>query len=303
MGDSGATTPACAPGSRPTHRISDALGAELDSYGITGVTDATPDLDAAAIDLITAAHRSGALAQRVVLLGAAPDTELPDGVVAGPYKLLLRDHDLPTFDELHVQIEAVHRSRRAVAVHCVSRESLLLTLAVLDDVGTRDGDRIEHAGVVPTGVAEWMAALRVRVVTQPGFLHARGDAYLRDVDPDDRPHLYPHAGLLASGVPVALSSDAPYGPLDPWQVIDAAMQRRSESGAILGEAERVSAATALAGYLGAPDDPGGAPRRVVAGAVADLCLLHVPLREALTTPHRSLVRDVVIDGRVREFDP
>jgi predicted amidohydrolase YtcJ len=279
------------------------VGAELTDVGITGVTDATPDIDSAAIGLIAAARNSGALPQRVVLLGAATGAPLPEGIASGPFKLLLRDHDLPSYDELSAGVAASHAADRPVAVHCVSRESLLLTLAVLTDVGAVDGDRIEHAGVVPPGVAQQMAELGVRVVTQPGFLLERGDAYLRDVADDDLPHLYPHAGLLAGGVPVAISSDAPFGPLDPWQVISAAVARRSAAGVVLGEAERVSAATALAGYLAPSEDPGGPPRRIVPGAAADLCLLHVPLHDALTAPNRALVRTVVIDGLVQASRP
>ncbi|WP_068273021.1 amidohydrolase family protein [Aldersonia kunmingensis] len=272
------------------------VGADLTGFGITGVTDATPDIDSTAIELIAAARESGTLPQRVVLLGAATDARLPAGIEAGPYKLLLRDHDLPSYDELAARVATSHDAHRPVAVHCVSRESLLLTLAVLADIGAVDGDRIEHAGVVPPGVGEQMAELGVRVVTQPGFLRERGDAYARDVAEDDLPHLYPHAGLLADGVSVAVSSDAPFGPLDPWQVIAAAVERRSAAGVVLGEAERVSAATALAGYLAPPDDPGGPPRRIVPGAAADLCLLHAPVRTALASLDRSLVRTVVIDG-------
>lgn len=275
------------------------VGAELTAFGITGVTDATPDIDSAAIELIATARRSGSLPQRVVLLGAATGARLPEGIGAGPSKLLLRDHDLPSYDELAARVSASHDAQRPVAVHCVSRESLLLTLAVLSDVGARNGDRIEHAAVVPPGVSEHMAELGVRVVTQPGFLRERGDTYLRDVPEADLPHLYPHAGLLADGVPVAVSSDAPYGPLDPWQVIAAAADRRSAAGVVLGETERVSAATALAGYLAPSDDPGGAPRRIVVGAVADLCLLHTALRDALAAPDRGVVRTVVIGGVVR----
>ena len=59
----------------------------------------------------------------------------------------------------------------------------------------------------------------------------------------------------------------------------------------------VTAAVALRGYLTAPEDPGGPSRRVEMGADADLCLLSVPLSEALAHPESSLVRLVLADGR------
>jgi predicted amidohydrolase YtcJ len=94
-------------------------------------------------------------------------------------------------------------------VHCVTREALVLLLAALDEAGPRPGDRIEHAALVPSELVPELARLGVRVVTQPGFLPHRGDDFLRDLPPQDRPDLYRCATLLRAGVPVASSSDAP----------------------------------------------------------------------------------------------
>lgn len=98
--------------------------------------------------------------------------------------------------------------------------------AALGDAGPRPDDRIEHAALIPPELVPDLARLGVRVVTQPGFLAGRGDDFLRDVPPADRPDLYRCATLLQAGIPVALSSDAPFGPLDPWSVIAAAASRR-----------------------------------------------------------------------------
>ena len=235
----------------------EALGRELASYGITGVTDATPDLE-----------EPPPLPQAVTLLGRR--------------KLLLHDHDLPTFDELSAMVSGRHGAGLPVAVHCVTRESLLLTLAVLDEVGRIPGDRIEHAAVVPEP-----AALRgLKVVTQPGFIADRGDDYQRDVDPDDLPHLYPFASLLSAGVDAVASSDAPYGPADPWQVIRAASRRD------LVPEERVTPEVALEGYLRGPAL--GPRRRVRVGEPAALTLLHTPLAEALDALDSACVRQVFL---------
>jgi len=236
---------------------------ELHRLGITSVTDATPNLDADGVRMLRE------LPLPVTLLGD------PDGTA--PEKLLLRDHDLPSYDELRDRIADAHRRGRGVAVHCVTRESLLLTLAALDDTGRHRDDRIEHAAVVPDpGMLRGLT-----VVTQPAFVTTRGADYLRDVSPHDLPHLYRFASLLAAGVRVVASSDAPYGPLDPWQVIRAARDREILPG------ERVDAATALSGYL---------PHRVVVGAPARLCLLHVPLAEALADPTAEMVRTTFPTG-------
>ncbi|MCW2830556.1 MAG: hypothetical protein JWP31_1248 [Aeromicrobium sp.] len=269
------------------------VGHDLTTLGITGVTDATPDLGHDGLAALVASADDPRFRAGVLVLGAPDDPgPLPPAWAIGPVKLLLHDHDLPDYPELLDRVRRAHGAGRPVAVHCVTRESLLLTLAVLDETGAMPGDRIEHAAVVPLEVRARMAALGLRVVTQPGFLRTRGDDYLRDVAPDDVPLLYPWARLCAVGVRVSPSSDAPYGELDPWRVIADAVARRSETGAVIGEDERVTARAALDGYLSRRDDPGGPPRRLAAGAPADVCLLHVPIEVALAHPRREHVRRV-----------
>jgi len=260
------------------------VGAALLRHGITAVTDATPDLNAAAIAAITGAMGRGALPQRVQLLGAPPGVVLPGdeglpGPAAGPCKIVLADSALPYYDELAGRIRAVHATGRPVAVHCVTREALVLLLAALGDAGPLPGDRIEHAALVPPELVPEMSRLGVRVVTQPGFLAHRGDDFLRDVPVADRGDLYRCATFLRAGIPVALSSDAPYGPLDPWAVIAAATGRRTASGQVAGRGERVTFAQALGAYLAPPGEPGGPPRRVRPGITADLAVLHAPLAQ------------------------
>ncbi|MFI0407988.1 amidohydrolase family protein [Actinomadura sp. 3N508] len=239
------------------------VGRDLARLGITAVTDATPGLSPEAVAAITAEARTGALPQRVHLLGAPRSPGVP-------WKIVLADSGLPALDELTGRIRRAHAAGRPVAVHAVTREALVLLLVALRETGSVPGDRIEHAALVPHELIGEIADLGLAVVTQPGFLADRGDDYARDVPADEHPDLYRCRSLIEAGVPVALSSDAPYGPLDPWAVIAAA------SGRTLGPAERVPPRRALDAYLAPPEDPGGAPRRLRPGAPADLVLLHVP---------------------------
>lgn len=274
------------------------VDAELAACGITGVTDATPDLDEDTTRLLENAALDGDLRAGVLLLGATRPLK-PERFSLGPVKLLLHDHDLPTLDELVDRVRAARAEGRAVAVHVVTRLSLVLTLAALDVVGVLPGDRLEHAAVVPPELRDEVARRGLVVVTQPGFLRTRGDAYVNDVDAEDLPCLYPYAGLLGAGVQVAASSDAPYGELDPWRVMADAAARTTEQGHVLGPDERVSPQTVLASYLSHPSSPGGPARRVVPGAPADLCLLGAPLADALRAPRRTLVRRT-FHGTTRE---
>jgi predicted amidohydrolase YtcJ len=260
------------------------LGQQLNAYGLTGVTDATPCLSDGSIRLLGDAG----LAQRVVLLGD------PSG--SGPWKVVVADHDLPCPDELRATIAQVRP--RAVALHCVTRAALVVAVAALREGGAVPGDRIEHAAVCPPELAAAIGELGVTVVTQPSLVARRGDEYLDRVDPPDTEYLWPFASLLAAGVPVGCSSDAPYGDLDPWRTIAAAADRTTASGRVVASAECVSPARALAGFLTIPDAPGGPVRTVHTGVPADLVLLDRPLTDALRAPAAEHVRMTMIDGRV-----
>lgn len=289
------------------------VGARLARLGITHVTDATPDLDTVAIKAISAAMATGALPQHVRLLGVPLDWTAPaEGPAnapvpaAGPYKIVLADSGLPGLGALTERIRAAHAHGRAVAVHCVTREALILLVAAFElaagegaaagGAGAYPGDRIEHAALIPAEMIPRLRDLGVRVVTQPGFLACRGDEYLRDVPATDRADLYRLRSLTDARVACGLSSDAPYGPLDPWAVIAAAMCRRTPSGRVAGPVERLTADQALAGYLGPPDEPGGTPRTIRPGCPADLVILSEPRSGALSRPSAELVAATVISG-------
>ena len=275
------------------------VGRRLAGFGITSVCDATPDLDQSALAALAEASARGALPTRLQVLGAPLQFgALPAPLTTGPYKIVLADSGLPDIDQLADRIRAAHSADRAVAVHCVTRQALVLLLATFDLTGVRTGDRIEHAAIVPADLIPRLARLRLHVVTQPGFLVDRGDDYLRDVAPDDLPDLYRCRSLLDAGILVSLSSDAPYGPLDPWQVMSAAAARTAASGVVLGVEETVSVERALAGYLSAPANPGGPPRRVEPGTRADLVLLDRPAVDLLIAPEAGAVRMTMFDGRV-----
>jgi predicted amidohydrolase YtcJ len=204
----------------------------------------------------------------------------------GPEKLVLDERALPPLAELTDRVRAAHAKQRAIAVHCVTRAELVLALAALEEAGPRAGDRIEHASVAPPELAAWLARLGVTVVTQPGFVRSRGDAYLREVEERDRPWLYRCAGFDAAGVALGAGTDAPFGEPDPWLAMQAAVDRRTAAGERLGAREALSPERALALFTTPADAPGGAPRRIAAGVPADLCLLDRPwarARDALTS--------------------
>jgi predicted amidohydrolase YtcJ len=275
------------------------VGRELASYGVTAVTDATATADAEELGLLATAVERGELRQRVVVTGAAGlNAEAAPQLERGPVKLIIADHRLPHLDDLVRSYREARGLRRCIAVHCVTRASLVLALAAWEEVGVRPGDRIEHGAVIPLELTARIAQLGLTVVTQPVFVATRGDDYARDVEPDDRPHLWRCATLEAAGVPVGGSTDAPFGDPDPWLGIAAAIHRRTVGGTILGPPERMSPTAALDLFLTPLERPGGPSRRVAIGEPADLCLLDRPATDALRAPSSGHVRLVVRDGAV-----
>ncbi len=122
----------------------------LASFGVTGVTDATPDNDCFAMAHFASAAASGELLQAVRVMGnqALPESGFAQ-VQRAECKVMLDENMLPEWDDLLAIVATAHRQDRAVAVHCVTPAELVLTLSALRAVGPHPGDRIEHASLVP----------------------------------------------------------------------------------------------------------------------------------------------------------
>ena len=99
-------------------------------------------------------------------------------------------------------------------------------------------------------------------------------------------------------MPVGGGTDAPYSSPDPWRAMQAAVDRKTAAGRVLGFAERVTPERALALFTTGYDAPGHAPRRVAPGARADLVLLDRSWRRARDTLERDLLVTTLGAGRV-----
>jgi predicted amidohydrolase YtcJ len=245
------------------------LGRRAARLGVTGFTNADPHPGP---DL---RRTLSMLPQRLTVMG-----------LDSPVKIMLDDRTLPLPDELAARVGAIRP--RPVAVHCVTRPQLFVTLLALDEAAPVSGDRIEHGAVIPAEAIPWIRRLGLTVVTQPHFPSERGREYAVEVHPDDREHLYRCRSLAEAGIPLAIGSDAPYGTDDLWAVMRAAAER--------DDGESVTPGAALRLFLGAPEQPGEI-RRLEVGSMADLCLLHVPLREALDVLCADTVRAAYVAGR------
>jgi predicted amidohydrolase YtcJ len=267
------------------------VSARAAALGVTGFTDATPGASESDVAGLAAAAAGGTVVQRLLCMARADvsgPTRRPRFSL-GPVKIMLDDDTLPPLDDLAGQVSQAHAAGRAVAVHCVTRVQLVLTLAALDMAGRGPGDRIEHGAVIP---AETVPGLRgLTVVSQPHFVVERGEQYAADVGPEDLPDLWRLRTLIDGGVAVAAGTDAPFGGADPWHVMRAATRRPAN----LGPGEAVAPAMALRMFLGQPAAP-GVPRLVAPGYPADLVLLRCPPREAIGSLASDLVAATFVGG-------
>ncbi len=259
-----------------------ALSRRLCALGVTGVTDATPDLSDGDRATLQSAHDQGVFRPRLHFLS--------------PGKVILHDDRLD-LDGLIAWIAERHRVGQPVAVHCVTAAQLTVAVAAFRATGCHRRDRIEHAAVVPDEMIEDLVELGVTVVTQPNLLVERGEQYRTDIPAGEQSQLWRVAALAGAGVAVAGSTDAPFGSPDPWAAMSAAVHRRTETGAIVGPAERISPARALRLFLGKPADP-ARPRAVSPGGPGDLCVLQLPPEAALAELSSDMVAATVIGGEL-----
>ena len=271
-----------------------ATGRVLAAWGVTGVTDMGPANDPAFAAWLAA---SGLL-QRLVVAGRAELADgRQDGWRLGPIKLHLHENAMPDWDASLALLARARAQGRGLAVHCTTEVELVWTLALLEAAGAAPGDRIEHASLADEAQVARIAALGLPVVVQPHFIRERGDQYHADIPPDRHGDLYRLQSLRRAGIALAGGSDAPFGSADPWAAMQAATDRRTLTGKVIGEDEALSPEEALALFLADPLDL-GRERLLAQGSPADLVLLDRPWTAARAD--LSAVRPIAtwIEGRI-----
>ncbi len=258
------------------------LGRDLAALGLTALTDA-----GAHNGPVEAGLLAGALPQRLTLMGSEA-LVAGDGYTLGPLKLLIDERDPPDLDELARRIAGARACGRNVAAHCVTEVELALFLAALAQAGGgQAGDRVEHGGMISAEALPAIAVARLTIVTNPAFLHDRGDRYRVAIPQSQWGDLYRARSLMAAGIGLLAGSDAPYASVDPWLGMRGARDRLSAGGAAFAPGERLDAEVALGLYLGGP---------IAIGAPADLIVCEGSIAEVLADLAADRVRATLIAG-------
>ncbi len=282
------------------------VAVELAQQGITTVADATPRRAGGVVPL-RRAMADGTFRLRVHAMRASAGRRWPEHprLRPGPVKILVEegpDGMRPSPVSLARRIAVAAATGAPVAVHCVGSATLVAALAAfaaLPAAYRRQRHRLEHLAECPPPLVARIARLGLTVVTNPSFVHTRGDVYRQETAREAWPWLYRARSLVDAGIVVAAGSDAPVAPVSPWLGIATARRRRTASGASLGPAERLDAAGALALYtrnaahaLG--DDTLG---RLRPGGPADLVVVDTdPLRASPAAVAATGVRCTMVGG-------
>jgi predicted amidohydrolase YtcJ len=107
--------------------------------------------------------------------------------------------------------------------------------------------RIEHAGMVPPDLMQRIQALGIVPIPNPAFFYEFGDGYIKNYG-DRVDHMFPLADYVAEGVIAAAGSDCPVTVANPMQGIYCAVTRRTSSGTLVGETQRVPLLEAIRAF-------------------------------------------------------
>jgi len=191
-------------------------------------------------------------------------------------------------EELRELLARGHAARFTVATHAIGDRALTEALAAYSSTGAAGS--IEHAQLVTRDAVGELARLGLTASVQPAHLLADRETSER-VWPGRGERSFALRWLRDAGVRIALGSDAPVAPLDPWLAVSAAVHRSDPGEEPWHPEQSLTVAEALEASVDG--------RRVRVGEPGDLVLLDADPLAATPASLRGLAASVtVVGGRV-----
>jgi predicted amidohydrolase YtcJ len=128
-------------------------------------------------------------------------------------------------DELRELLSRAHGAGLEIATHAIGDAAVAEALAAYAETGARGS--VEHAQLVGRDDVRRMAELGIRASVQPAHLLDDRDV-TEKIWPGRGERSFAFRWMLDDGVELALGSDAPVSPLDPWLAIAAAVHRSAD---------------------------------------------------------------------------
>jgi len=143
-----------------------------------------------------------------------------------------------------------YRAGWPLALHAIGDAAIDLALDLIGEAQERYGRcaapcRIEHFGIARPDQVERAGLLGVAVTPQAGFIGPIGDQMAALVGPEREDWLYRGRSVIDAGIVLAGSSDLPVADNNLRRGMQAAVDRRTDSGAVLGGSEAITPEEAL----------------------------------------------------------
>jgi predicted amidohydrolase YtcJ len=198
-------------------------------------------------------------------------------------------------EELRHLLKRAHAGGLEVATHAIGDAAVAEALAAYADAGAHGS--IEHAQMVGRDDVRRMAELGIRASVQPAHLLDDRDLTER-VWPGRGDRCFAFRWMLEDGVELALGSDAPVSPLDPWLAIAAAVHRSADDrGPWHGEQALTPSEALAASVDGQPTVGVGSPGDLVL-LDADPLAIHGDTAETGAALRTMSVALTTVAGRV-----
>ncbi|MGH6825011.1 amidohydrolase [Methyloceanibacter sp.] len=236
-----------------------------------------------------------------------------DGSIQGYTGLIQWPHYYKTFangvanisqEDLNKWVLEVHKRGFQAVIHTNGNEATEMALTALSEAERQDPQlatrhRLEHNQFVSQSQLLKMKELGVATNLFTNHIYYWGDLhYSTFVGPDRAEDMDPAGSAERLGIPYSMHSDASVTPVDPLFCMWTASARKTMSGRVLGEAERITVPQALhavtlgAAYLLGQDDKKGS---IVAGKLADFTVLD---RNPLDVTSPDELKDIKVLGTV-----
>ena len=201
-----------------------------------------------------------------------------------------RGHASLSADDVARHVAACTRAGLQAGFHAIGDAALDAVLggiaAAADEVGlpaVRGArHRVEHAEMLTPEHVASLARHGVVASVQPAFDARWGGPdglYVTRLGPERARTMNPYAALAAAGVALALGSDAPVTPLDPWGTLRAAVDHRTPGSGL--SARAAFSAHTRGGWRAARVEGAG---ELVPGAPATFAVYEVPGELVVQTP-------------------
>ncbi|MGF3104779.1 amidohydrolase [Rossellomorea sp. DUT-2] len=208
--------------------------------------------------------------------------------------------------ELNGSLGKAHEAGWQITAHAIGDKAVEMMIEAIRhalDLHPRENHRhrIEHSGMTPSDLIRQIKELDIVPIPNPAFIYEFGDGYVNDYG-ERVDVMFPLRSFSEAQIPFAIGSDSPITAVDPLHGIYSAVTRRSKSGEVIGDRQRITIEEAIKAYTwngayASFEEP--IKGSIEAGKLADLVVLNDSILHCEAERLRELkVELTIINGKV-----